>query len=86
MDVRELLARNVRRLRVERGLSQERLAVDAHIDRTYVSKLERAVHAVTVDVLQQIADALGVPVGHLLEPAPDGEEFPENLPSGRRAG
>lgn len=83
MDVRTLLARNVRRLRVERGLSQERLAVDAGIDRTYVSKLEREVHSVTIDVMQRIADALDVPVVRLLEP-PLNLARPENLPSGRR--
>jgi len=41
MNARALVARNLRRLRVRKGLSQEVLAVDAQIDRTYVSRLER---------------------------------------------
>ncbi len=41
MKAGALVARNIRRLRVARGLSQEALAVDAEIDRTYVSRLKR---------------------------------------------
>ena len=41
MDSRELVAWNMRRLRVEAGLSQEKLAELATVDRTYVSRLER---------------------------------------------
>ncbi|MEQ1907003.1 MAG: helix-turn-helix transcriptional regulator, partial [Pirellulaceae bacterium] len=52
------MARNLRRLRVRRGLSQENLAVDAGIDRTYVSRIERGLENPTVGLLEQIADAL----------------------------
>ena len=41
MKAKTLIARNIRSLRVARALSQEMLAVDAGIDRTYVSRLER---------------------------------------------
>ena len=41
MDGRTRVAWNLRRIRVERGLSQEALAVDADVDRTYVSGIER---------------------------------------------
>jgi DNA-binding XRE family transcriptional regulator len=41
MRAQALVARNLRRLPVERSLSQENLAADAEIDRTYVSRLER---------------------------------------------
>jgi predicted transcriptional regulator len=40
MSLGGIVARNIRRLRLERGLTQEALAVDAGIDRTYVSRLE----------------------------------------------
>jgi transcriptional regulator with XRE-family HTH domain len=43
-----------------RGLSQENLAVDAGIDRIYVSRLERGLENPTVGILDQLADALGV--------------------------
>ncbi len=57
-----MVARNIRRLRVARGLSQEALAVDAAIDRTYVSRLERELENPTVAVLEKLAIALGVDI------------------------
>ena len=57
MDARELVAWNLRRLRVGRGLAQDALAVDAEIDRTYVSRLERNQENPTVAVLERIAIA-----------------------------
>jgi transcriptional regulator with XRE-family HTH domain len=59
MRAQALVARNLRRLRVERNLSQEALAADAGIDRTYVSRLERGLENPTVGLLEQLADALG---------------------------
>ena len=58
MNARALVARNIRRIRVARGLSQEALAVDAAIDRTYVSRLERNLENPTVAVLERVARAL----------------------------
>jgi transcriptional regulator with XRE-family HTH domain len=48
MSLGGIVARNIRRLRLERGLTQEALAVDAGIDRTYVSRLERGLENPTV--------------------------------------
>jgi transcriptional regulator with XRE-family HTH domain len=53
----DALHRQVRH-RVERGLWQENLAVDAEIDRTYVSRLERGLENPTVGTLDQLAEAL----------------------------
>jgi transcriptional regulator with XRE-family HTH domain len=53
-----LVAQNIRTLRVGCGLSQEMLAVDAGIDRTYVSRLERGLENPTVAVLEKLARAL----------------------------
>jgi len=66
MKGRRILAANLKRLRGERDLSQEDLAHDAGIDRTYVSALERCVYAASVDVLERIADALSVEIDVLL--------------------
>lgn len=55
MDARKLVAWNLRRLRVARGIAQAALAVDAEIDRTYVSRLERNMENPTVIVLERIA-------------------------------
>lgn len=57
------MARNLRRLRVGKGISQEALAVDAELDRTYISRLERDMENPTVAVLEKLAGALGCEIG-----------------------
>jgi transcriptional regulator with XRE-family HTH domain len=84
MDAREKVAVNIRRLRVERGVSQEAFAVDAGIDRTYMSRIERKLENPTVTVLERIAAALGVEIAELfVEPGPEAK-VPPSLPSGRK--
>jgi transcriptional regulator with XRE-family HTH domain len=71
MDIREILALNLRKLRQARGISQEELAHRAEIDRTYISALERSVYAASIDVLDRIARVLNVDASDLLKrPAP----------------
>ncbi len=64
------MALNMRKLRRVRGLSQEELAHRAEIDRTYVSALERCVHAAGIDVVDKIARVLGVEASDLLKRPP----------------
>ncbi|MBY0562607.1 MAG: helix-turn-helix transcriptional regulator [Hyphomonadaceae bacterium] len=66
MNLRDVLARNLRKVRHERGLSQEALADEAGIDRTYVSALERSVYAATVDMIEKLAGALDIEPADLL--------------------
>jgi transcriptional regulator with XRE-family HTH domain len=66
MDARRLLGRNVRRLRDERNWSQEQLAFESGLDRTYISGVERGVRNPTVLVIGKIAGALGVKIDELL--------------------
>lgn len=58
---------NVKRLRKERGLSQEALADEAGLDRTYISGIERVVRNPTVTVIERIAVALNCKFGDLLD-------------------
>lgn len=68
---RKLLARNLRLLRLVRGWSQERLAEEAGLDRSYVSDIERATRNVSVEILERLAGAFGVSLPELLsEPNP----------------
>lgn len=67
MDVRERLAKNLRRLRQLRGWSQEGLAFEAGIRRTYISDLERGARNPTITVVDKLAATLGVRVGELLD-------------------
>ncbi len=70
MDIRAVLAANLREHRRLRGLSQEELAHHAGLDRTYVSALERRVYAATVDVVDRLAAALGIEAADLLRRPP----------------
>ncbi|GLK78131.1 transcriptional regulator [Methylopila jiangsuensis] len=67
MDVRRRVGLNLKRFRQEKGLSQEQLAFEAKLHRTYVSGVERGVRNPTVTVLEGIAVALGVPSSRLLD-------------------
>jgi transcriptional regulator with XRE-family HTH domain len=58
----------IRALRHERGLSQEALAEVAHIDRSYMSGIERGLRNISVLNVARIAAALDVPVRDLLGP------------------
>ncbi len=60
MTLRERVARNLRKLRRAKGLSQEELADRAEINRNYVGMLEREEHAATVDMLEKLANVLEV--------------------------
>ncbi|MGJ8547480.1 MAG: helix-turn-helix domain-containing protein [Sulfitobacter sp.] len=60
MKLQEIVGLNIRNLRNSRGLSQEQLALAADIDRSYVSRIELAKVSVSLEILEQIALALGV--------------------------
>lgn len=65
---RRALAACIRRRRAELGLSQEGLALDAGIDRTFVSQIERGVGNPSLRILCRIADRLELPIYELLYP------------------
>lgn len=68
MTARERIAINLKRLRMERGLSQEKMAELADFHRTYVSQLERCVTNISIDGLERVAHALKIDVVELLAP------------------
>lgn len=65
---RAVLAANMIRLRREKGWSQEALAFECGLHRTFVAHVERQVRNISLDNLQRLADALGVPIYALLMP------------------
>ena len=72
MQIRDVLAFNLRKLRHAQGLSQEALADKAAVDRTYISSLERGVYAATIDVVDKLGRVLGVEAADLLrQPQPE---------------
>lgn len=66
-SAREVLALNLVRLRAERGYSQEDLAHEAGLHRTFVAHVERRVRNISLDNIEKLAQALGVSVASLLE-------------------
>lgn len=60
MTLRRIVARNLKRLRQERGLSQEELADLAGLNRNYIGMIERQENAATLDTLEELAKALQV--------------------------
>ncbi len=86
MNGRALLAWNLRRVRVAAGVSQERLAADAGVDRAYLGGLERQAENPTVDLLDRVAVALSVPLSELFVQPAEGAEAPQPLRGGRRKG
>ncbi len=68
-DYRKVLADNVKRVRKELDLSQEALALDAGIDRTYISGIERAKRNPSLMLIVKLAERLKTTPSVLLTPA-----------------
>ncbi len=64
---RRVLAENIRRLRAVRKFSQEELAFEAGLHRTFVAHVERGVRNISIDNIERLATALRVPVFVLLK-------------------
>lgn len=65
---KKIISINLRRYRNQIGISQEKLALDAEVDRTYVSQLERGIANPSLDVLCRLANTLDVELLDLLKP------------------
>lgn len=65
MDIRQLVGQNLRRARLERGLSQEELAHEAGISTSFLSQVESGIRSLTITKLQDLARALRVPIPKL---------------------
>ena len=65
--VRERLAQNVKRLRQERGWSQEDLAAEAKLHRNQIGYIEQAERNIGIEAVEKLATAFGVPLGELLD-------------------
>jgi transcriptional regulator with XRE-family HTH domain len=76
MDLREVFATNLRRLRHAKGLSQDDLAYEAEVSRSYLSQLEKGAYFASLKIIGRLAEALNVEPAELLKlPLP--RETPE---------
>lgn len=83
MESQKLIGINIRRLRLERGVSQADLANLSGVDRTYVSRLERVVENPTVGILDRISAALEVSTAELFAPPSEDSVTLPSLRPGR---
>ena len=66
MDLREVFAFNLRRLRHAKGLSQDDLAYEAEVSRSYLSQLEKGAFYASLRIVGRLATALNVEPAELL--------------------
>ncbi|HDD05125.1 MAG TPA: XRE family transcriptional regulator [Candidatus Aenigmarchaeota archaeon] len=59
-DIKVFFAKQLKKLRIAKGLSQEQLALLAGLNRTYISKIEKAKRNITLETVQKLASALGI--------------------------
>jgi|APGre2960657444_1045066.scaffolds.fasta_scaffold157963_1 transcriptional regulator with XRE-family HTH domain len=67
MDIKEVIGNNIKRHRIDKNLSQEQLANDSEIDRTYLQSIEKGKRNVSINVLIRLSSALNVQLIKLLE-------------------
>ena len=60
MDLRDVFATNLRRLRHEKGFSQDDLAYEAEVSRSYLSQLEKGAFYASLKIIGRLAEALDV--------------------------
>lgn len=67
MDLREIFATNLRRIRHSKGISQDDLAYEAGISRSYVSQIEKGTFYASLRIIGRLAEALQVEPAELLK-------------------
>lgn len=84
MRARALVGWNLRRLRVEKNLSQEALGLLAECEPSYIGRIERGRENSTVETLEALADVLGVHIAAFFVIPEPGTERPATLRRGRK--
>ncbi|NCA85752.1 MAG: XRE family transcriptional regulator [Clostridia bacterium] len=67
MDIKNKFGKQVKKFRLEKGLSQEALAHQANLDRTYIPSIEKGERNVSITVIEKIAKALNVKISTLFD-------------------
>ena len=70
MDIREVFAANLRRLRHELEMSQDDLAYEAEVSRSYLSQIEKGSYYASLKIIERLAKVLKVQPAELLQPLP----------------
>lgn len=67
MKIQEKFGLVIRILRAEKGMSQEKLALDAEIDRTYISDIEKGDRNVSLEIIERLATCFQISISELLK-------------------
>ncbi len=67
MDAKKLLGKNIRRIRIKKGISQEQLAMRTGVTQSHISRIESGNFNPTLDTIAKIAEALGKSLTSLFE-------------------
>jgi transcriptional regulator with XRE-family HTH domain len=67
MDIKIKFGKKVKLLRIEKGWSQDKLALNADLDRTYIPSIEKGERNISITVIEKIADALKVSISDLFK-------------------
>ena len=67
MKLKKIFSNNVRKYRIKQNLSQEELAEKAGVHRTYIGSVERGERNITINVMEKICVALGIPITDLFK-------------------
>ncbi|WP_371933495.1 helix-turn-helix domain-containing protein [Janthinobacterium lividum] len=73
IDAQLLFAANMKRIRLAKSLTQEKVAEYAELHKNYISSVERGERNISICNIERIARALGVPMAELLSPPPPQE-------------
>jgi transcriptional regulator with XRE-family HTH domain len=62
MDIKKQFGKKVKLFRIEKGWSQEKLALTAGLDRTYIPSIEKGERNVSIEVIYRLAKALNIDI------------------------
>ena len=66
-QLKDIFSNNVRKYRIERNLSQEKLAEIAGVHRTYIGSVERGERNITINVMEKICNALNMNITNFFQ-------------------
>ncbi len=66
-SIKQIFGNNMRKNRLERNLSQEQLAFETNLHRTYISEVERGKRNISIENIELIAKALDIPIAELFK-------------------
>ena len=67
MEIQEKFGLIIRKLRQQKNISQERMALDAGIDRTYIGDIENGSRNISLQIIEKLANYLGMPISEIFK-------------------